>query len=122
MSTPKFAPFAQGIFYLGTGLWPIVHLRSFEKVTGPKVDTWLVRTLGGLIAAVGAALVVGSFDEKPSRGLAVLGIGSAVALGLADVIFASRGRISKAYYGDAAAEAGVVASWVIAHKGVRWKN
>lgn len=118
----KLTPLAQGIFYLGTGLWPLVHMKSFERVTGPKKDAWLAKAVGGLVAAVGAALVVGAIDDKPSKGLAVLGIGSALALGLTDVIYASRGRISKVYLGDAAAEAGVVASWVIANKGVRWKN
>ena len=122
MSRPQLAPFAQGLFYLGTGLWPILHFRSFEKVTGPKVDGWLARTVGGLIAAVGAALVVGSFEERPSRSLALLGVGSALALGAADVIYASRGRISKVYLGDAAAEAGAVAGWVISNRGLLKRN
>jgi len=91
------------MFYVATGLWPIVHLRSFEKVTGPKVDDWLVRTTGGLIAAIGSALAVGAF-EKRSRALAWLGIGSALALAAADIVFASRRRISKIYLADAAVE------------------
>ena len=28
----------QGSYYLVTGLWPLVHLASFEAITGPKVD------------------------------------------------------------------------------------
>ena len=31
----------QGAFYAVSGLWSIVHLRSFEAVTGPKRDDWL---------------------------------------------------------------------------------
>jgi hypothetical protein len=31
--------------------------RSFEAVTGPKRDDWLVKTIGGLIAMVGATLI-----------------------------------------------------------------
>ena len=104
---------SQGIFYVATGLWPIVHLRSFEAVTGPKVDKWLVRTLGGLIAAVGATLIVGAFERRPSRALRVLGIGSAIALGAADVIYSAQHRISKVYLGDAAAEGALVTGWVV---------
>jgi hypothetical protein len=104
---------SQGIFYVATGLWPIVHMRSFEAVTGPKVDKWLARTLGGLIAAVGATLIVGSFERSPSRALRVLGIGSALALGAADVLYAARRRISKVYLGDAAAEGALVTGWVV---------
>jgi energy-converting hydrogenase Eha subunit E len=85
-STPRPAPLVQGIFYVTTGLWPLIHLRSFEAVTGPKLDKWLVRTLGGLITAVGATLIAGAYERRPSRALRLLGLGSAAALGLADVI------------------------------------
>lgn len=105
----------QGIFYVATGLWPIVHLRSFEAVTGPKLDKWLARTLGGLIAAVGTTLIVGALERRPSRALRVLGIGSALALGAADVVYAARRRISKVYLGDAAAEGALVTGWVVAN-------
>lgn len=40
------------MFYLAAGLWPIVSLHSFEAVTGPEQDDWLVKTIGGLIAAI----------------------------------------------------------------------
>lgn len=112
-STPRPAPFAQGIFYVATGLWPIIHLRSFEKVTGPKLDKWLVRTLGGLVAAIGVTLIAGSYERRPSRSLQVLGIGSALALGAADVIYSLRGKISKVYLADAAAEGAIAASWAL---------
>lgn len=95
-----------------TGLWPILHLRSFEAVTGPKVDKWLVKTIGGLIAAVGVALLVGSSER--SRGLRVLGLTSAIALGAADVLFVARRRIRPVYLVDAAAEAGLTALWAVA--------
>jgi hypothetical protein len=29
-----------------TGVWPIPHLQSFEAVTGPKKERWLVKTMG----------------------------------------------------------------------------
>ena len=47
----------QGIFYVATGVWPIVHLRSFEAVTGPKLEGWLVKTVGALIAVVGGIAI-----------------------------------------------------------------
>jgi hypothetical protein len=113
MKPPHIAPLSQGIFYVATGLWPIIHLRSFEKVTGPKVDKWLVRTFGGLVAAVGATLVAGAFERERSRALAILGVGSALALGAADLIYSLRGRISKVYLGDAAAEGALAATWAL---------
>jgi hypothetical protein len=107
----RVAPLTQGIFYVATGLWPIVHLRSFEAVTGRKRDKWLVQTIGGLIAAVGGALLVGA-TEKPSRALRTLGIASASVLTVADMYFAGKGRISPIYFGDAAVESGLIATWL----------
>jgi hypothetical protein len=100
------------MFYVATGLWPIAHLASFEAVTGPKVDRWLVRTIGGLIAVVGASLIAGAFERRTSRAIGLLGIGSAAALGVADLVYVARGRISKVYLGDASAEAALVAAWI----------
>lgn len=101
---------AQGAYYVGTGVWPVVHLESFEAVTGPKVDRWLVKTFGTLIAATGAALVVGA-RERPSRTLVALGAGSALALALADTIYVLKGRISPVYLLDALVEVGLAVAW-----------
>jgi len=38
------------------GIWSLVSIGSFQKVTGPKTDVWLVKTVGVLVIGVGAAL------------------------------------------------------------------
>jgi len=48
----------QGAYYTATGIWPWISLKTFELVTGPKVDDWLVHTVGALAAAIGATLLV----------------------------------------------------------------
>jgi hypothetical protein len=118
---PSSAPFTQGVFYVVTGLWPIIHLRSFEKFTGRKQqrEGLLAQSMGGLIAAVGVALIAGSLEERPSRALKWLGMGSAIALGVADLVFARRGLVrhtseTKSYFADAAAEGAAIAGWIIA--------
>src|SRR5688572_15665763 len=108
----RIAPLSQGIFYVATGLWPIVHMRSFEAVTGRKRDKWLVQTIGGLIAAVGGALLVGA-SERPSRSLRMLGITSAAVLASSDIYFVAKGRISPVYLGDAAVEGAMIAAWAL---------
>lgn len=115
MRRSQLAPLSQGIFYVATGLWPILHMRSFEAVTGPKVDRWLAKTTGGLIAAVGVALIAGA-RARPTRALHWLGVGSALALGISDVVYTLRGRISKAYLADAAAEGVIVGGWALASR------
>jgi hypothetical protein len=107
----RIAPLSQGLFYLTTGLWPIANLPSLEAVTGRKRDDWLVQVTGGLIAVVGAALVVGAFERR-TRALRTLGIASAAALGAADVYFAGKGRISPVYFADAVVEGALIALWL----------
>jgi hypothetical protein len=103
----------QGVYFAATGIWPIVDMRSFEAVTGPKVDKWLVRTVGVLVAAIGGALISAGARRAVTPEIAGLAIGSAAGLGLIDVIYASRGRISKVYLADAAAEAAVITAWAL---------
>jgi hypothetical protein len=108
---------AQGAYYVATGLWPILHMRSFEAVTGPKRDHWLVKTVGAVITAVGASLLVGARRGRPSAETIALAGGSAAALGAIDVVYAAKGTISPIYLVDAAAEAALVAPLALARPG-----
>src|SRR5690349_12706339 len=87
-----------GIYFFGTGIWPILHMRSFLAVTGPKQDLWLVRTVGALIAVIGVALFFAR--ETPF----ILAIGSSVSLAFVDVYYVARRVIAKVYLLDAVPE------------------
>jgi hypothetical protein len=101
----RHAGIAQGAFYVATGLWPIASPQSFEAVTGPKQERWLVQTTGALITAVGVSLIIAARERGSRRTMHWLAALSALALGGADLVFAGRGRISKVYLADAAVEA-----------------
>lgn len=101
----------QGAFYLATGVWPLVHDRSFQAVTGPKADVWLVKTVGSLVAVVGGVLLAAGLRRSVPTELRVIAAGSAAALAAIDVVYASRGRISPIYLADAVVEVGLVAAW-----------
>ena len=103
----------QGVYFAATGIWPIVDMRSFEAVTGPKVDKWLVRTVGVLVAAIGGALISAGARRAVTPEIAGLAIGSAAGLALIDVVYSSKGRISKIYLADAAAEAALITAWTL---------
>jgi len=80
-------------------------------VTGPKVDRWLVKTVGVLVAVIGASLLRA---DRPRRSITTLAAGSAAGLGAVDVLYAARGRISRIYLLDAIVEAGLLAAWLLA--------
>ena len=106
---------AHGAFNLVSGLWPLVSLRSFEWVYGPKADKWLEYTVGGLLTAVGAAQL-SSRDEGQIRMARTLGVGVATTLLAIDVIYVPKGRISRMYLQDAACEIGWLAGWALASR------
>lgn len=88
-------------------------MRSFERVTGPKVDKWLVQMVGMLAATIGATLLMGASDEAPDNTLTALAMMSAVSFASIDVVHAARRRISPVYLGDALVEASIIALLVI---------
>jgi energy-converting hydrogenase Eha subunit E len=99
----------QGAYYLLTGLWPLVHMASFEAVTGPKTDDWLVRMVGLLAATIGAALVTAARQWRGTLETIVLAVGSAMAFTAVDVWYVLQGQISRIYLADATVEIGLVA-------------
>jgi hypothetical protein len=99
----------QAGYYGITGVWPIASIRSFERVTGPKREHWLVRTVGALVCAIAASLAVGARSADPGPATEVLAGGSALALGTIDVVYVARGRISPVYLADAAAQGALLA-------------
>jgi hypothetical protein len=102
----------QGLYYFSSGAWPLLSMRSFEAVTGPKTDRWLVRTVGTLITVMGAVLVSAGARGRVSPEIAGLAVGSAAGLAAIDVGYALAGRISKVYLLDAALELGLVGGWL----------
>lgn len=95
---------AQAVFYVLGGLWPLLHLDSFERVTGPKVDDWLVRTVGLLTAVIGGTLWAGAAAPVPSRAIVFLAAGTAASFAAIDIRYALIDRIRDIYLLDAAAE------------------
>ena len=94
-----------GAYYFITALWPLVHIKSFEKVTGPKNDHWLVYTVAAMIMCSSFVFLSASLNEfQPSKEILILAYSNALALSLVDVIFVAKKIISKVYLLDAVAE------------------
>ena len=104
--------FVQGTYYAVTGLWPLLSISTFQLVTGPKTDTWLVQTVGVLVLAIALALLLAALRRQVRLETRVLGVASAVAFLLVDVVFYAQGRIGAIYLADAALELLLVAAWL----------
>ena len=112
----------QGSYYLATGIWPLVSIKSFQAVTGPKTDHlvtgreedhWLVMTVAALIVAIAIPLLHAAWRRAPSFDLAVLAIGVSIALAAVDTIYVTRGVLASIYLLDAAAEVVFLLLWTI---------
>jgi len=84
-------------------------MRGFERITGPKADDWLVRTVGMLALGFGAVLGRDALRGQPDP---VAGIAGALPFALASGWYGGTGRISRIYLLDAAVEVAFVVAWI----------
>lgn len=102
----------QGLYYVATGVWPLVSIRTFMRVTGPKTDLWLVQSFGVVVSAIGLSLIYAALRGLLDTPSAFLGVVSAVALAGIDIAFVVRRIISPIYLADAAAELVIILLWI----------
>jgi hypothetical protein len=111
-----YLPLTQGAYYLATGLWPLLSIRTFQAVTGPKMDRWLVKTVGVLIAVIGTVLILAGIRHEFGLEIVVLAFGSAIGLTGIDVWYVARKVIAPIYLLDAVAELTLIALWIVAER------
>lgn len=104
----------QGIYFLVTGVWPLLSMKTFLLVTGPKTDLWLVKTVGVILAVIGAVLLYAWATGAINPPVIALAIGAGLGLAVVEIIYVSRRVISVIYLGDAAAEILLAIWWAIA--------
>lgn len=107
----------QGVYYLITGIWAVVGVESFQKITGPKYDVWLVKTVGAIVTVIGGVLLSAGLRRERAPEIPVLAVGSALSLGGVSTWYSLRGRISKVYLLDTLAEVMLIALWFVLRGG-----
>jgi hypothetical protein len=100
----------QGAYYVTTGVVPFLSRRAFEAVTGPKLEWWLVQTVGALVTVVGGALLSGAHRGRITPELRGVAAGSAGSLATIDIVYVARRRIAPTYLLDAAAQLALLAA------------
>lgn len=87
----------QGWYYLLGGIWPLVNLRSFAAVAGPKPDPFQTEVAAVLFTAAGSALLASS--RQPHRSTVLLS--RLCALGSLYAEFRHRREIRPIFLADA---------------------
>jgi hypothetical protein len=106
----------QAVYFLGTGMLPFVSRRRFESLTGPKLEWWLVLTVGTLVSVIGSVLGLSVWRRRVSDESMILGAASAAALGIIDVVYVARRRISPVYLADGAVEFALLGGWLLSSR------
>lgn len=101
----------QGSFYVITGLWPLLHGKSFQMVTEFKTTFWLAQVVGALLALIGAVLLVAARKAVIAPEIVLLGAGSAGLLAVADLLIVPLPESSRAYWLDCPVEIAFVVAW-----------
>jgi hypothetical protein len=111
----------QGIYFLFTGVWPLVSIETFQMVTGRKTDHlvtgreadhWMVNTIAALVISIAVVLLFAAWRKRASIDVALLGIASAAALTIIDIVYVARGVLSPIYLVDAAIEVLLGLFWI----------
>jgi energy-converting hydrogenase Eha subunit E len=103
----------QGIYFLVTGIWPLISMGTFLAVTGPKKDLWLVKTVGLILAVIGAVLIFAQQTAAVNTPVAFLAIGAAASLTIVEIVYVLKKGISPIYLGDAFVEIILMIWWGI---------
>lgn len=114
MNNPAIIALTQGIYYMLTGLWGLLHIDSFMAVTGPKFDIWLVKMVSVLIVVISIVLLLSGYRKKIILEIIVLAVGSALGFIAIDIYYVVIDRISEVYLLDALAELILIILWIIA--------
>jgi hypothetical protein len=102
---------AQGFYYVTTGIWPLLSIGTFQKVTGPKTDLWLVKTVGVLVSVTGGVLMTAGRRRQTTPEIPLLAVGSAAGLAAIDITYVAKKQISPIYLLDALAEVALIVCW-----------
>jgi hypothetical protein len=86
-------------------------MASFEMVTGPKIEHWLIKTVGTLIVAISLPLLLAAWRRRCPPEVILLALGSALGLTAIDVLYVLRETIPPIYLADAVAEVILIAAW-----------
>jgi hypothetical protein len=103
----------QSLYYLFTGLWPLLHMLSFSAESGPKADTWLLRAEGMLILCIIAAFVIDLYTRKYTTSIVFLAISSSIGFLYIDLWHSMYHNMGGIYLTDAVAHMILMTIWSV---------
>jgi len=107
----KTTLFLQSLFYLFTGIWPLMHISSFLAGKGEEADNWLLVSAGSLLLCIVCAFFIDLYARRNSASIIFLAIASSVAFLCVDFHYSVFHAMSKLYIVDAAIHLVLMTLW-----------
>ena len=103
----------EAVYYFVTGMWGLIDIKSFMKVTGPKTDLWLVKTVALLLITASFSFAVALAANTFHWPVAVLAACYNASLAYIDFYYAEKKVISPVYIMDGIVELMFVLTWIM---------
>jgi hypothetical protein len=106
----------QGVYYVVSGLWPVVHASSYQHYTGGHdlTDLWLLRTLGAVLAVVGLSLLWAVRRRSVAPEAVIMAGGVAAVLAIMDMANIAVKAYPPIYCIDCLIQVGFLFGWITA--------
>jgi hypothetical protein len=104
---------AHGGYLVLAGAWPLLHSRSFAKMTGPKPEGWLSKVVGACLANVGLQLIQAALrGGRVRREVRSLAVRMGMTFAAFDFYYGGlRRRISPVYLANGAIQLTFAVMW-----------
>lgn len=102
----------QGVYTLLTALWGLADIRSFMRVTGPKTDIWLVKTVSVLLLPITFCFFAALFLNMPFLPVSIVGIMTTAGLAAIDFYYTANRTIKWVYALDGILEILFLLTWI----------
>jgi hypothetical protein len=112
----KIHAYIQSVIFFVCGLWPVFSIQSFMYITGRKTDIWLVKSVGLLLAGVAVSLFTAAKNDSINLPVAQIGVLSALAILIIDLVYVFNHTISKVYLLDALLQSILILGWLLLYK------
>ena len=111
----------QGAYIFLTAVWPLVDIKSFMLITGPKTDIWLVKTVAAMLLPVALSFFVASHQQQINWPVYLLAMGSCIAFASIDFYYTLNGTIKWVYQLDGYLQIIFFITWIILILRLRFK-
>jgi hypothetical protein len=104
---------AQGVYYILTGLWPLVHFSSYADAIALPLDPFRSQTLAAVMVVVGGSLIEATRRGAPGPFPTLLGAAVAGAVGIVSLWWLPRAPFTTALWVDLFLEIGFALTLVL---------